>query len=126
MKVKPEDYGTQARTLLVKTALLMIKHKINLNADTFKDKMSRKKKPADSASGEAPSVIGWLIELHGKRFEHRAIGHYINQVVNLVLEQMQDREETVSFPNEHCEAMVEAGVKLWHEVDPEYRLRVRR
>lgn len=117
METEPVDYAIQCRTIIVKIALLMIKDNIKLNVSNYRNYLSKKIKPTDPAPGEAPNLYGWLVELCGARFENKQIIYYINKVVNIVLDQMKDRESTVSYPNEYAEYMIEIGQQIWNVLD---------
>ena len=66
------------------------------------------------------------MEINGDKFQNKLIASYINQTVNLVLDQMTDREDTISFPNEHAEYMIDIGQQIWKTLDVKNRLWIRR
>ena len=105
MKRAAKDYGIQARTILLKIASLMIHHKINLNVENYRDLCSIPKRPRDPPAGQAMGALGWFVELSN----HDEIRDLLNILVNLVIDQMHDREATVAFPNEDAEDLHQMG-----------------
>lgn len=68
MGSSPHDYGVQARTLIMRTAVLMIQHKIKLTPANYVNILSQPKKPNDPPAGQAPNLMGWLREINGDKF----------------------------------------------------------
>ena len=99
----PEDYGKMARQSIVKIATLMIKHKIDLNQANCKDfcQVAGMERGLPIPTG----IFGWQIELA----EHEDIRAEVNKLVNLVLNQIKDRQDTFTFPNAEVEDLIEQG-----------------
>jgi len=109
MKRAARDYGIQARALLIKIASLMIHNNVNLNVDNYRDLCSVPKRPRDPPRGQAMGTLGWLVELNN----HEEIRELMNALVNMVIDQIHDREATVAFPNEDAEDLHQMGYQIW-------------
>jgi len=94
MKRKPEDYALEARGILLKICTLMMHHKIQLSREPDQD---------------------WIEILAA----HDDIASLINRLSNLVVDQMMERENAVTFPLEDMEQLLEIGARVWEEqIDP--------
>lgn len=94
MKRKPEDYALEARGILLKICTLMMHHKIQLSREPDQD---------------------WIEILA----DHDDIASLINRLSNLVVDQMTERENAVTFPLEDMEQLLEIGARVWEEqIDP--------
>ena len=59
--------------------------------------------------------------------KHEEIQVPLCKLVNLILEQVKDRESTMSFPNEHLSEMLDIGKKIWEkQIDPHLSMMVHR
>lgn len=74
----------------------MIKNKIYLASDNFINLCKFPKKIDDYYEEKSPGILGWLVELS----QHEDIRTELGKLVNLVIQQIKDRESTFSYPNE--------------------------
>lgn len=119
MKVNPHEYGVHARALLIQIVILMMKSNIQLNFSNFKKPLPVPKSGAEEVEyTDEPSISGWFKQLDGDDPNSRLICAMLNDLVNLILLQMNDREATVAYPNEDNEAMIQQGYLIWQkEID---------
>ena len=118
MQTNPDDYGVNARALILQIAMLMISKKVELNYDNFRNPVASPRS-GHQLNGDDLSIIGWFDKLASDDKLSAIMASMINDLVNLVLKQMNDREATLSYPNEDMEAMINMGYSLWDsEVDP--------
>jgi len=93
MKKKPEEYALEARGILLKICTLMMHHKIQLSQEPDQD---------------------WIEILAA----HDDVASLINRLSNLVVDQMTERENAVTFPLEDMEQLLEIGARVWEQIDP--------
>ena len=67
--------------------------------------------PDDPLLGKHPGILGWIQEM----IKHEEIQVPLCKLVNLILEQVKDRESTMSFPNEHLSEMLDIGKRIWEK-----------
>ena len=84
MSKKPEDYAIEARSILLKISLLMMQNNITLKLGAGQD---------------------WISILSGQP----DIAILVNELCNLMVEQMAERESLITFPLEEMEKLLEVG-----------------
>ena len=84
MSKRPEDYAIEARSILLQISLLMMQHNITLKLGAGQD---------------------WISILSGQP----DIAILVNELCNLMVEQMAERESLVTFPLEEMEKLLEIG-----------------
>ena len=115
MTGEAKDYGIQARTLLIHICANMIKHKVKLGAEEYKNMHSSKKRAWDAPDGQGVGILGWWTQLN----KHADISKPLNNLVNLVIDQINDREATMAYPNEDSGELMDMGDKIWSQsIDP--------
>ena len=104
MKRDAYSYGIQARTLLLKIVSIMIEKKVELTNENYKN-----------TELKASGILGWLMQLSS----HQSIAENLSALTNLMINQINDRESTISYPNEDAELYLKESVKIWEEnIDP--------
>ena len=119
----PKDYGIQARSHLLKIATLMVRHNIKLTNENYIDPCHMPKTSKEKPRGKALGILGWIIDLS----QVDEIRNELNQLINLVLEQIHDRDSTFCYPNEEIDELIRSGEDQWNKhIDPINELTVPR
>ena len=58
-----DNYGAEARNLLVKIASLMIRHRVELNSKNFIDVSEYSMSADDPQLGKKPGFLGWFQQM---------------------------------------------------------------
>ena len=104
MKRDAYSYGIQARTLLLKIVAIMIEKKVELTPDNYKN-----------SNVKASGILGWLEQLSS----HKSIALNLSSLTNLMIDQINDRESTISYPNEDADLYFKQAVGIWEKhIDP--------